>query len=79
MASTRRDQLPVAAIFAVGFVVLAVLAVRSGGDPFSIGALVLYTVLVWWSWPGRRGKHTPHAEAQATAAADDVIVYWRPG
>ncbi|MEM9133469.1 MAG: hypothetical protein AAF962_13580 [Actinomycetota bacterium] len=79
MTSMRRDQLPAAAILGFGFVVLVVLAVRSGGDVFSLGALALYSVIVWWSWPGRRGKHTPHAEALAAAGDDDVIIYWRPG
>ncbi len=79
MGSIRRDQLPMAAIYAVGTLVLIVLAIRSGGDTFSLVALGVYLVIAWWSWPGRRGRHIPHAEAQAAASSDDVIVYWRPG
>lgn len=78
MGSIRREQLPIAVLFAVGGAVLLALAVIDG-DPFSFLFLALFAVIGWWSWPGRRGRHTPHAEAQAAAGDDDVVVYWRPG
>ncbi|MGH1488872.1 MAG: hypothetical protein ACRBK7_05665 [Acidimicrobiales bacterium] len=78
MGSIRRDKLPTALIFALGFVVLLVMAILDG-TLFSYFFLALFAALAWWSWPGRVGRHAPHAEAQAAAADDDVIVYWRPG
>lgn len=54
----------------------------TAGDGNAGLAVVLLGVVAlfgWWSWPGRRGPHRNHAEAQATAGDDDVIVYWRPG
>ena len=54
---------------------------RSGGGGWTSTFVVLALLLVvaWWSFPARRGPHQSHAEAQATAEDDDVIVYWRPG
>lgn len=51
----------------------------SGRVVFATILAVLFLVIGWWSWPGRRGAHIPHAEAQAAAGDDDLIVYWRPG
>jgi hypothetical protein len=78
MGSIRRDQLPIAAVYVVGAVFLLLLAIQSN-NAFGWGALVFFLVLAWWSWPLRTGRHISHADAQAGAGDDDVIVYWRPG
>lgn len=78
MGSIRREQLPTAAVFALGGIVLVAMAILDG-NPFMYVTLVLFAAMAWWSWPGRVGRHTPHAEAQAAASDDDIIVYWRPG
>lgn len=78
MGSIRRDQIPTAIVFGIGFVVLLAMAIASN-NVFGWGSLVVFSVLAWWSWPSRAGRHAPHAEAQAAASDDDIIVYWRPG
>lgn len=78
MGSIPRDKLPTAVILAVGVGVLLAMAVIDGGGLGYVFA-ALFAALAWWSWPGRRGRHQPHAEALAAAADDDVIIYWRPG
>jgi len=62
--------------------VLIVTALNFADGDISTGDLVftgVFVVLAWWAWPGRRGPHISHAEAQAGADDDDVIIYWRPG
>ncbi len=78
MGSIRREQLPTAALFVLGGVVLLAMAVVDG-SLFSYLFFVAFAGAAWWSWPGRRGRHRPHAEALAAAGDDDIIVYWRPG
>ncbi|MEM8923493.1 MAG: hypothetical protein AAGD35_08300 [Actinomycetota bacterium] len=78
MGRIRRDQLPTAAVFALGAVVMTALAIQSG-NWFSWTFLAVFLGVAVWAWPGRRGAHTAHAEAMAAAGDDDVIVYWRPG
>lgn len=51
----------------------------SGQVVFAAILAVLFLVIGWWSWPGRRGAHVSHSDAQAAAGEDDLIVYWRPG
>lgn len=79
MGSIRLDRwLPaVIAVVAVGAV--AVTTALDGSPVQAVPVLAGLAVLGWWSWPGRRGSHMSHAEAQARAGDDDVIVYWRPG
>lgn len=79
MGSIRRDQLPTAAIFVVGAIVLIALTVTGGSNPFMFISVAIFAGLALWSWPGRVGRHVSHADAQAAAGDDDVIVYWRPG
>ncbi len=78
MGRIRRDQLPTALVFGLGLVVVVGLAVVDP-SPFAWLVVVVFGAAAWWSWPGRRGRHVPHAEALAAAGDDDVIVYWRPG
>ncbi|MEL7208418.1 MAG: hypothetical protein AAGK32_09345 [Actinomycetota bacterium] len=78
MGSIRREQLPMAVLFGLGGVALLALAIIDG-EPLSFVFLAIFAAIGWWSWPGRRGRHVSHADAQAAAEADDVIVYWRPG
>ena len=49
------------------------------GSPLGFGFLAIYALLGWWAWPGRRGRHMTHSQAQTEAGELDVIVYWRPG
>ncbi len=78
MGSIRRDQLPTAIVLALGAVVLVAMAIIDG-NPIMYVTLILFAAMIWWNWPGRVGRHTAHADAHATAAEDDIIVYWRPG
>ena len=66
------------AVVAAGAAAVAVNA-RDGNVVFAAVLLAVFAVVGWWSWPGRPGSHLTHAEAQAGAGDDDVIVYWRPG
>jgi len=52
----------------------------ANGNPITTaGWLMALAGLGWWVWPGRKGSHISHSEAQRQAGDDDVIVYWRPG
>lgn len=66
------------AVVVVGVVAVVVTA-GDGNAGLAVVLLGVVALFGWWSWPGRRGPHRNHAEAQATAGDDDVIVYWRPG
>jgi len=70
----------VPALFAVTAAVVAVVVNYAQGNVvFATVLLALVGGLAWWSWPGRKGSHLSHADAQANASDDDIIVYWRPG
>ena len=75
----RLDQvLPVVVLLVTGLVVTA-MSVADGSWVSAIVSLPILAGLAWWGWPARRGRHISHEQAQATAADEDVIVYWRPG
>lgn len=79
MASVRLDRwLPALALAGAGMFI-AITSWLDGSVATGIVLTALFAVFGWWSWPGRRGPHVSHREAQEAAATDDVIVYWRPG
>lgn len=68
------------ALFAVAAGLFAIVTNwRSGSQVFAVILALFFALIGWWSWPGRRGNHVDHAEAQASAESDDLIIYWRPG
>lgn len=78
MASMRLDRwLPALVLVGAGTFIV----ITSWLDSVVTGIVLtaLFAVFGWWSWPGRRGPHVSHRDAQESAAANDVIVYWRPG
>ncbi len=79
MGAFRADRvLPVMLMLIAGIVVVAT-SIADGSWITGGVFLIVLSGLTWWSWPGRRGPHISHQEAQANASGRDVIVYWRPG
>lgn len=50
-----------------------------GSRPAIAVGLVVVLVGSWWLSPLHRGRHVPHARAQAESGDDDFVVYWKPG
>lgn len=79
MGSVRLDRWMGALALIVAGMVVGVTTILDGSIAMGTVLLVILAVVGWWSWPGRKGPHISHREAQDQADADDVIVYWRPG
>jgi len=76
----RMDRwLPAGSLVFAGLVLVSMGGLGTQSVATTAVFVTLLAVLAWWSWPGRRGSHVSHAEAQAAANEGDVIVYWRPG
>lgn len=79
----RRDRIerwiPALTLLVVG-AVLAWDAIGGAGSRW-VAAVGLALLLAggWWLSPLHRGRHVPHASAQAESGDDDLIVYWKPG
>ena len=60
---------------------LAQAAVEDAGLQSGLTAslAIVVAVAAWWVSPLRRGPHIDHAQAQAQAGNDDLVVYWKPG
>lgn len=67
----------------LGFVAVLVLAVVVGIESILAGTLVgvlgCLAVLVIGGWSGRRGRHTPWADASAGIGPGRAVVLWKPG
>ena len=80
----RRDKIerwiPALTLLTVGGILAQAAVEDSGLNPGLIALLaILPIVAAWWVSPLRRGPHIDHAQAQAQARDDDLVVYWKPG
>lgn len=70
---------PAVALLFAGAVLVWDAVQGEGLSPAAVVGLVVLLAGGWWVSPVHRGRHVPHASAEAEAGDDDLIVYWKPG
>lgn len=71
--------IPSLALLVVGAVLAWDAIEDSASRPVIAVGLAVVLAGGWWLSPLRRGRHVPHARAQAESGDDDLVVYWKPG